>query len=87
MNIVKLLLMTCLALGLHYGVKLLAASAVGEHPQPVRVEVDPATLLRSIEIGRAAQPSPAARAVIEDAQRRIDEMNRTTPPSLPMPHR
>jgi hypothetical protein len=84
--IVKLLVMAALVFGFHYGVKRLAANAVGEHPQPVTVEVDPAALQRSIDIGRAAEPNPAARAVVEDAQRRIDALNRTMPLNLPMPH-
>ena len=79
-RIITLLLTACLVFGFHYGVKRLVATTVtaqvGEHPQPMRVEVDPAALQRSIEISRAAQPNPAARAVVEDAERRIDDLSR-----------
>jgi hypothetical protein len=82
-TILKILVAGCLVFGFHYGVKRLAATAVseqiGEYPRPIKVEVDPAALQRSLEIGRAAQPNPAARAVIEGAQRRIDDLNRTMP--------
>lgn len=87
--ILKLVVTGCLVFGFHYGVKQLVASAViaqvGEQPEAIKVEVDPATLHRALEIGRAAEPNPAARAVIEGAQRRIDELNRTVPRNLPMP--
>ena len=87
--IVKLLVAGGLVFGLHYAVMRQAATAIttqiGEHPQPIKIEVDPAALQRSIAIGRAAGPNPAARAVIEDAQRHIDDLNRTTPLNLPMP--
>ncbi len=82
--VLRLMLTACLVFGFHDGVKRLVASAVTEQPQPIRVEIDPETLHRALEVGRAAEPN-AARAVIEGAQRRIDEINRRMPLNLPMP--
>src|SRR5690348_4125002 len=87
-SIVKLLLTAGVVLGLHYGIKHFVAQTVrselGDQPAAVTITVDPAALRQAQEVGRAFDNS-ARRAAIEDATRRIDDMNRTMRPTLPTP--
>jgi hypothetical protein len=85
--IVKLIVLACIAFGFHYAVKQVVNTTVtaqlGDQPwTPPLPTVEPEALRRAMEVGRAVDTT-AQRAVIEDASRRMEELNRTMP--IPMP--
>jgi hypothetical protein len=74
--LVKLVMTAAVVVGFHYGVKqfvaITAKAELGDPPPAVTITIDPDTLRRSQEIGRAVDTS-AQRAAIESASRQIEE--------------